>query len=194
MLKRIQRKRTKGWRLPENARCVTRPGKFGNPFLTARAFREWIETGDVDRDSWLADRYPKTELPARRVWIICNLWKLKGFDLACYCQPIADCHGDYLLDLANLQGRFEERCVFQIDDDSYTHTVSANGPIEAMRLWLGGESMEEYLNDCRPRVAMLPGNQRLCVVSIDEPGQPEETKTCREWAAEVNGLISTTCY
>lgn len=30
--KRIQRKRTKGWRMPEGAVYVGRPGKFGNPF------------------------------------------------------------------------------------------------------------------------------------------------------------------
>ena len=28
---RIQRRRTKGWRLPKGAKCVTRPGKWGNP-------------------------------------------------------------------------------------------------------------------------------------------------------------------
>lgn len=65
---RIQRKRTKGWRMPANAVCVTRPGKWGNPFdfrsadccwlalsygcrgdrqgrqeASVKAFREWIE-------------------------------------------------------------------------------------------------------------------------------------------------------
>lgn len=29
---RIQRKRTKGWKMPENTVSVTRPGKWGNPF------------------------------------------------------------------------------------------------------------------------------------------------------------------
>jgi hypothetical protein len=32
MPKRIQRRRTKGWRLPEGAVCVTPPGKWRNPF------------------------------------------------------------------------------------------------------------------------------------------------------------------
>lgn len=31
--KRIQRKRTKGFRLPPNTVCVTRPGPLGNPWL-----------------------------------------------------------------------------------------------------------------------------------------------------------------
>lgn len=30
--KRIQLRRTKGWRLPENAKSCARPGKYGNPF------------------------------------------------------------------------------------------------------------------------------------------------------------------
>ena len=37
MPKRIQRKRTKGWRLPDGAICTTRPGRFGNPY-TAKEF------------------------------------------------------------------------------------------------------------------------------------------------------------
>lgn len=65
---RIQRKRTKGWRMPPNTVSVTRPGKWGNPFdfrssdccwlalsygcrgdrlgrqeASVKAFREWIE-------------------------------------------------------------------------------------------------------------------------------------------------------
>lgn len=31
MPKRIQRKRTKGWRPPENAVCVDRTSRYGNP-------------------------------------------------------------------------------------------------------------------------------------------------------------------
>jgi hypothetical protein len=30
--KRIQRKRTKGWKIPDNTVSITRPGKWGNPF------------------------------------------------------------------------------------------------------------------------------------------------------------------
>lgn len=39
MPKRIQRKRTKGWRMPPNTVSVTRPGKFGNPFITVPHFK-----------------------------------------------------------------------------------------------------------------------------------------------------------
>ena len=43
MPKRIQRRRTKGWKMPEGAVCVTRPGPWGNPFKIGR----WYAKGDV---------------------------------------------------------------------------------------------------------------------------------------------------
>lgn len=50
MPKRIQRKRTKGWRMPEGAVSVTRPGNWGNPFKvneygldkSLRLYKRWI--------------------------------------------------------------------------------------------------------------------------------------------------------
>lgn len=38
---RIQRKRTKGWRMPEGAVYVGRPGPFGNPFNFSSADNCW---------------------------------------------------------------------------------------------------------------------------------------------------------
>lgn len=49
--RRVQRKRTKGWKLPRNTVCVSRPGIFGNPFgilhgqdreYVVRIFRQWL--------------------------------------------------------------------------------------------------------------------------------------------------------
>ncbi|MFD6517632.1 DUF4326 domain-containing protein [Rhodococcus sp. NPDC060176] len=45
---RIQRKRTKGWKMPENAVYVGRPTKWGNPALIERAHGSWwTYAGDV---------------------------------------------------------------------------------------------------------------------------------------------------
>src|SRR5262245_4751706 len=54
MPKRIQRRRTKGWRIPPNTVCIGRPGKWGNPFkvgadgrTVAEAvaqYRHWLAT------------------------------------------------------------------------------------------------------------------------------------------------------
>ena len=94
---RVQRKRTKGWRKPENTRCVTRPGKFGNPFGTARKFRDWMER--------LTDGHPSPPLDSAEAKhmkrIADEIDELKGSNLACYCGLDADCHADVLLEYAN---------------------------------------------------------------------------------------------
>jgi hypothetical protein len=44
-VRRIQRKRTKGWRMPEGAVYVGRPSRWGNPFTgndAASRYREAI--------------------------------------------------------------------------------------------------------------------------------------------------------
>ena len=90
--KRVQRKRTKGWKMPANTIYVGRPTKFGNPFyaenMTQRqkveAYNDWI----VTMPALLAD--VKNEL--------C------GKDLACWCKENEYyCHADILLRLANEQ-------------------------------------------------------------------------------------------
>lgn len=88
MPKRIQRRRTKGWRMPENCVYVGRPTKWGNPFSgpdSARNvadFRVWVE---ARLKSGLG--YPIREL--------------RGKDLACFCPLDRPCHSDVLLELAN---------------------------------------------------------------------------------------------
>ena len=82
---RIQRKRTKGWRLPENTVCVTRPGKYGNPCRVGM-FKEY-GAADAKRDYRLND--------IRK--------DLRGRDLACWCALDQPCHADVLLELANAE-------------------------------------------------------------------------------------------
>jgi hypothetical protein len=90
---RVQRKRTKGWKMPENTVSVTRPGIFGNhaacvccehdPARAVELFREWVE--QVASPSWKAK--VRSEL--------------RGKNLACWCQLDQPCHADVLLELAN---------------------------------------------------------------------------------------------
>ena len=88
MPERIQRRRTKGWMMPENTVYVGRPTKWGNPFpiyndraKAVALFRTlalwWINNGD------------------ERVQI------LHGRNLACWCKEGEPCHADVLLELAN---------------------------------------------------------------------------------------------
>jgi hypothetical protein len=98
MGKRIQRKRTLGWRMPENTVYVGRPSKFGNPFLTADEYECWLMgTLDIVCKSQIEN----ATLEFRRRWILRHLPELRGKDLSCWCKPDAACHADVLLRLAN---------------------------------------------------------------------------------------------
>jgi len=97
MSKRIQRKRIKGWRMPENAVSVTRPGLFGNPFggdreEAVRAYRSWL-AGEPTGHLYAGLN------PQHREEVLRNIVKLVGKDLACWCDN-GPCHADVLLEYA----------------------------------------------------------------------------------------------
>lgn len=130
---RIQRKRTAGWRMPENTTYVGRPSVYGNPFLIERdggltnpwvVF--WSEVGPPHS-------YHPTKEAAQKAAVDCftdwasqdtldpKLWSnlliikhtalkaallrgdLAGKDVACWCALDRPCHGDPLLRIANLE-------------------------------------------------------------------------------------------
>ena len=101
---RIQRKRTKGWRMPENTVSVCRPGKWGNPFAVGSQGFIFEDGGAVfyrgagarpqDVVKQFRERVaPKLRDKARA--------ELAGKDLACWCPLDQPCHADVLLELAN---------------------------------------------------------------------------------------------
>lgn len=98
MAKRIQRKRTKGWRMPEGAVYVGRPTIWGNrndtrtfgPTLAVKLFEHDIDKGTA---GWPG--IGKALTPE----MICE--ELAGKDLACWCPLDQPCHADVLLRLAN---------------------------------------------------------------------------------------------
>lgn len=85
---RIQRKRTKGWRMPENTVYVGRPTKWGNPYNISiyndreKCIRLYGET----MSQMLKQDAVK---------------ELRGKNLACFCPLDKPCHADVLLELAN---------------------------------------------------------------------------------------------
>ena len=96
--KRIQRKRERGWRMPEGAVYVGRPTKWGNPFPwqaqsnlfnTEREMR--AEVVDMYRD-WRSDSPD---------WVNEVRTELGGKSLACFCPLDQPCHADVLLEIAN---------------------------------------------------------------------------------------------
>ena len=105
-MKRIQRKRTKGWKMPENTVYVGRPSKWGNPFLVSEFGAE--EAAEMYMECILnnamvytyVDEIMASILFDRFKWMSENLSLLKGKDLACFCSLSSPCHADVLLGLA----------------------------------------------------------------------------------------------
>lgn len=107
---RIQRRRTRGWRMPKYAVYVGRPTVFGNPFTVADAIADapdlTVEQARVRCVGmfalWLAGEVvlPSPDAVDRRQSVLDELCRLQGLDLACWCPPGAACHADVLLDLA----------------------------------------------------------------------------------------------
>ena len=92
---RIQRKRTKGWRMPENTVYVGRPSKWGNTFKVS----DWQNAADAVRKyrQELLVAHAMNETMFRKNLIDV----LKGKNLACWCPLDQVCHADVLLELAN---------------------------------------------------------------------------------------------
>lgn len=93
---RVQRRRVKGWKKPENTVCVDRTTKWGNPFKA-----DWPE-GGKDR-AWAASAFRGYyhDDPEYRAAVI---RELRGKNLACFCSLDGPCHADVLLDWANVKG------------------------------------------------------------------------------------------
>lgn len=101
--KRIQRKRTKGFKLPEGCVYVGRPTKFGNPFIGPGAvdrYRRWL-SGLLSAREWSESVYADdVSFPDYRN-VLAAAKELRGKDLACWCKLSCECHADVLLELAN---------------------------------------------------------------------------------------------
>lgn len=113
--RRIQRRRTKGWRLttattnPLGAVIVSRPSRYGNPckitLMQEMGYEDPHAAAAGNFRTWLAGNRsdaPTDEADRRRERILASLPTLRGKDLACTCPPDHACHGDELLRLANL--------------------------------------------------------------------------------------------
>ncbi|NKQ57127.1 DUF4326 domain-containing protein [Amycolatopsis sp. K13G38] len=114
---RIQRERTRGWRMPAGAVYVGRPTRWGSPFHIGREFGDLRcpECGFVEPnvrvdspqravelfDAWL--RWPRQSFPGIASAPTHGEVRdaLAGHDLACWCPADQPCHADILLALAN---------------------------------------------------------------------------------------------
>lgn len=110
--KRIQRKRTKGWKMPPNTVYVGRPGPFANPFPIGMPVSELpflvvkyfpYKLDEVLTQEGAVDAF---KVFLEKTYTGQNLAKnarknLKGKNLACWCREGSPCHGDVLLKLVN---------------------------------------------------------------------------------------------
>jgi hypothetical protein len=117
---RIRLSRRKGWRKPEGAITVTRPGYWGNPFRIGETPAE-VRARDPQLWDWgglrvLDDAHRLTRaeaVEAFRSWMRLAVGRsgrprsseaqveLRGHDLACWCTLDGPCHADVLLEIAN---------------------------------------------------------------------------------------------
>lgn len=106
--KRIQRKRTKGWRMPEGAVYVGRPTIWGNPWSAGQLVMiDWpdLAVGDGSRVVRELVATPQLAVELYRIAFTPDAreacTELAGRDLACWCPLDRPCHADVLLELAN---------------------------------------------------------------------------------------------
>lgn len=89
--KRIQRKRVKGWRMPENTVYVGRPTKYSNPYKIGTDLNLTREQAVNLFRQYIGKAYDIDEIKE----------DLKGKNLACFCKIGEACHADVLLQIAN---------------------------------------------------------------------------------------------
>lgn len=122
MPQRIQRKRERGYRMPEGAVYIGRPTKWGNPFVVQRARSRRDGPLDMWAVTWAGqklgryddkrvaaadavDRFERAIREQRaRTHYTPTLTEIRrelvGKDLACWCDLDWPCHADVLLRLA----------------------------------------------------------------------------------------------
>lgn len=102
---RIQRKRTKGWKMPPNTKYVGRGSRWGNPFVVGK---DGTATECIGK--YYSYLLPYTHRPPNNslekfyisdATLVELQIELRGKNLACWCKLSEPCHADWLLNLAN---------------------------------------------------------------------------------------------
>jgi len=108
--KRIQLRRTAGWRKPEGAIVVARPSTWGNPYRLQLGLNHTLVDSFGNEYScapgeWrgvAVRRFREDLADGRLPYTVEDVQeRLGGRDLACWCALDSPCHADVLLELAN---------------------------------------------------------------------------------------------
>jgi Domain of unknown function (DUF4326) len=106
-VKRIQRQRTKGWRMPEGAIYVGRPTRWGNGWHVGQrlAIPGIYETDGSGKEATV-EVTPALAVVMYRAFMSevmqghpAYFAPLRGHDLACWCPLDQPCHADVLIEL-----------------------------------------------------------------------------------------------
>lgn len=96
---RIQRKRTKGWKMPEGAVYVGRPtSPFQNRYKIG-THSNWLGRA-VATQQEAVDCYRAVIMEPEHMRAYARE-RLRGKDLVCWCKEGDPCHADVLLEIAN---------------------------------------------------------------------------------------------
>lgn len=98
--------------MPPNTVCVSRPSRWGNPFVVETDvtrlahYADWKKntdcwTGWPVKDSETAVVAFRHHYTIDRGFCERVRKELKGKNLACWCKPDSPCHADVLLEIAN---------------------------------------------------------------------------------------------
>lgn len=104
---RVQLKRSKSWRMPDNTVKVDRSTHYGNSFEFRENCKSWSVTGPGFSRSGLLSKAEAitASVDAYRKWAeaghIPDVSALRGKNLSCWCALDGPCHADILLELAN---------------------------------------------------------------------------------------------
>lgn len=92
---RVQRKRSKGWKMPPNTVYVGRPSKWGNPYKVGSGYGSY----------WTYSKFQAKALYRQFVNVgyfrKAIVRELRGKNLTCWCPIGEPCHADVLLQIAN---------------------------------------------------------------------------------------------
>jgi hypothetical protein len=108
--RRIQRQRTRGWRMPPNTVYVGRRTMWANPYFIDADCQHlsWFRADlELERGAERAPTVANSRLSALFWRMARRLSDLRGKHLACWCRLDQPCHADVLLELANAPLRCE---------------------------------------------------------------------------------------
>lgn len=109
MPKRIQRRRTAGWRMPPGAVYVGRPTRWANPFRVGMQDEANAHFGRLTAqqavDLFALHTGPMGNYEYDDETLARLRRELGGKDLVCWCPDGDPCHADVLLEIANAPER-----------------------------------------------------------------------------------------